>query len=365
MSNENSVNIVALSEVPFVPIEWLARPFLELRTVGIMQGPPGCGKTAMSCCIAAKVSTGGNIMDIKFAQGNVLIFTTEDDASVIRGRIEADGGNLKKCFFVEDAHKVNFSTAELKDIIEAENPKLVLFDPLQSFIGSDIQMNQANQTRERLNGLKELAKKCDCTILIVCHIGKSIEGKNPVNRSIGSTDIPAIARTVIEVGEDPTNPNQRIMAHVKSSHSEKSRSISFTIGERGGVTITGYSNVSAYDLGNSRKRIDNNTSYEEEKLVTVIRQLMNENKSIGRISYKTLSSIAGVYYDGKTWKAEIKRLSREIYIRDRFIVSAEGRAIETDFDWNGKTIKSPGESVRGLSVRKALDIDLDKLLGGD
>ncbi|MDR1003195.1 MAG: AAA family ATPase [Oscillospiraceae bacterium] len=360
MADEHKLIVKSFADVPYEPPEWLIEPYFPLNKVTLLQGDPGAGKTAFMCKMAALVSNGGKLLDKQVTQGNVLLLSVEDDSSTLRGRIEASGGDVSKCFLVEEAYAITFLHEGLQDAIKETNAKLVVFDPIQNFLGSDLQMNQSNQTRPILSYLAAVAQETNCAIVLVAHMAKAREGKSQVLRSLGSADIPGAARSVIQIGRDPANQGRCVAAHVKSSNAATGKSISYTIGERGGVLIGSYVDISAGDMDTSQTRTTNSVPYEAEKLVYIVRELMKENDNIERLSYETLNSIAGTTLDGRMWNAEVKRLSRELYIRDKIIVSAEDRKTESSFVWHGETIKSCGKSVRGLAVRKAPIIDLDK-----
>ena len=125
----------------------------------MVQGDPGCGKTVFLCKMAALTSIGGKFLNNNFAQGNVLILSVEDDESTLRGRIEAFGGDLRKCFFVEEAYDVDFCHEGLQEAIHNTQAELVVFDPIQSFFGADINTNLSNQTRPILAYLAQVAKE--------------------------------------------------------------------------------------------------------------------------------------------------------------------------------------------------------------
>ena len=99
MENGSSLKISCFADVPYEPPKWLVKPFFPIGKLTLIQGDPGCGKTAFMCKIAALTSKGGRLLDNVVAQGNVLILSVEDDSSTLRGRIEASGGDVSKCYF--------------------------------------------------------------------------------------------------------------------------------------------------------------------------------------------------------------------------------------------------------------------------
>lgn len=362
--DNNKLKVKSFADVPYEPPEWLVEPYFPLKKITLLQGDPGSGKTAFMCKMAALVSTGGKLLDRQVKQGNVLMLSVEDDASTLRGRIEAGGGDISRCYFVDESYAVTFAHEGLQDAIRETDARLVIFDPIQNFFGAGLQMNQSNETRPILGYLAAVAQETNCSIVLVAHMAKSRDTKSQVLRSLGSADIPGAARSVLQIGRDPANTGRCVAAHVKSSNAAPGKSIGYTIGERGGVILGDYVGLTAGDLDAARTRTTHSVPYESEPLVVVVRKLMAENDNIALLSYESLNKIAGTSHDGKTWSADVKRLAREIYVHDKVTVYG-GRKTESDYVLNGKTVKSCGKAVRGVSIRKAHQIDLDKLLGDD
>lgn len=137
--------------------------------------------------------------------------------------------------FLEESYAVTFTHPDLQRVIEQVQPKLVVFDPIQSFFGADINTNLSNQTRPILAYLAQVANENECAIVLLAHMAKAKEGKSNVLRALGSVDIPGAARSVLQIGRNPSDNEQCVVAHVKSSNARKGESFTYTIGERGGV----------------------------------------------------------------------------------------------------------------------------------
>lgn len=358
MENENKLNISCYADVPYEPPEWLCKPYFPVGKITLVPGDPGCGKTAFLCKMAALVSTGGRLLDKPVAQGNVLILSVEDDASTLRGRIEASGGDVSKCFFIEEAYNITFTHEGLQAAIHQTQAKLVVFDPIQSFFGADINTNLSNQTRPILAYLAQVAKEESCAIVLLAHMAKAKEGKSNVLRALGSVDIPGAARSVLQIGRNPSDKNQCVVCHVKSSNAKMGDSFTYTIGDRGGVTIGEYTQLTASDLDTASARASSGVPYEEEPVVKVARQLMEENTFIGCIGYEALTEIAGrmlgkaPYSNGKGWMAAFKRMSRELFARDKIAVGFDVKKAESDFVIFGEQREKGKKQIRGISLRK-------------
>ncbi len=326
--------IVKASQVPYEPPRWTIAPYIQRGKGTLIQADNGTGKTAFVCAIAAHVSTGRALLDIPVeTPGNVLLLSVEDDLPVLRGRIEASGGDLDKCHFLTNAAGLSFNSPEVEEAVKQVQARLVIFDPLQAFMGANVDMFRANETRPELAKLFEMCDRNDCACIIIAHTAKNAGDKSPVNRALGSVDIPAAMRSVLQIIENPDNEYERIAVHVKCSNAPKGKSIAYTIGDRGGVQWIGFSPMTADDLTAVVKRREKGIPYENEPLVKVFNQLITDRPGGGFWSYADLKSegakILGFppYADLNDLRQRLDGgLARELQTRDGLIVthSAKG-----------------------------------------
>ena len=257
----------------------------------------------------------------------------------------------------------------MQDAIQQTQAKLVVFDPIQSFFGAEINTNLSNQTRPILAYLAQVAKENSCAIVLLAHMAKAKEGKSNVLRALGSVDIPGAARSVVQIGRSPSDNNQVVVCHVKSSNAHMGNSFTYTIGDKGGVTIGEYTQLTANDLDTASARAASGIPYENEPVVRIARQLMEENTSIGCIGYNTLTEISerllgqSPYNNGKGWVSAFKRMSRELHTRDKITVGFDVKKAESDYVFLDERKEKGDKQIRGISLRKQSPIDLDALLG--
>ena len=276
------------ADVPYEEPKWTIAPYFQRGKGTLIQGDSGSGKTAFVCAVAAHVSTGKPLLNSTIeTPGNVLVLSVEDDQPILRGRIEASGGDLTKIFFHNNPAGLTFTSPEIWSIVKQYQIKLIIFDPFQAFLGSGIDMFRANETRPVLARLFELCDQGDCAVIIVAHTSKSSD-KSAVNRSLGSVDIPASMRSVMQLIRIPHIPDQCSMVHVRSSNAPRGRSIAYTIGDRGGVHWDGYSPIIVEDLGSIAKREKKGIPYDQEPLVQVFVQLITDKPGGGFWSYNDL-----------------------------------------------------------------------------
>lgn len=197
--------LVRACDVAYEPPHWTIAPYIQRGKGTLIQADAGIGKTAFACAIAAHVSTGRPLLELPVeTPGNVLILSVEDDLPVLRGRIEASGGDLAKCHFLTNSAGLSFASPEVETAIRQTGVKLVIFDPLQAFIGAKVDMFRANETRPELAKLFEMCDRNDCACIIIAHMSKSAGDKSPVNRALGSADIPAAMRSILQIIQNPS-----------------------------------------------------------------------------------------------------------------------------------------------------------------
>jgi len=90
-----------------------------------------------------------------------------------------------------------------------------------------------------------LAEKYRCTFVFIAHPPKM--QMKALYSSLGSIDLPAAARSILVVGSNPENPEQRIVASAKSSLATAGKSIAFHISD-GGVVWESYSDLTADEI---------------------------------------------------------------------------------------------------------------------
>lgn len=334
-SPETKPRLVRACDVPYEPPRWTIAPYFQRGKGTLVQGDNGAGKTAFLCAIAAHVTTGAPLLGLPIeSPGDVVMLSVEDDLPILRGRIEADGGDLTKMHFMTNAAGLTFTSAEIEAAVKEVHAKMVIFDPIQAFMGAGVDMFRANETRPELAKLFEMCDRNDCSCAIISHMGKAGD-KSPVNRSLGSVDIPAAMRSILELTRNPDNEDECIMVHVKCSNAPKGQSIAYTIGERGGVHWVGFSPMTVEDLAviaRRKERKEKGIPYENEPLVQVFNQLITDRPGGGFWSYADLkregAKILGFPPFGSTGALRQRLddgLARELQENDGLIVTHSQR----------------------------------------
>ncbi len=230
--------------------EYLIRPYLPRGMLSILGGVSAAGKTSLALDIAAAVSAGRPLpFDEDTSEkepGVVFYLTAENDPNkVLRPRAEAMGASLDRLYFQEGA-SLTMSDPELETLCRSYRPALLVFDPIQSFLGPGVQMNRAEQVRPLMDKLIALAKELDMAVLLISHMSKPGPGVcSALDRLLGSSDFRNSARSILIAGAALDAPGLRVFAHGKNSLGLPGDSQLYHIDPAGTVGYNGPSDLTA------------------------------------------------------------------------------------------------------------------------
>lgn len=221
-------------------LEFVWYPLIVKGNLNIIEGVGGTGKSFLTTWLLSAISTGAKMpfSDKNFKQGNSILQNAEDDIDgTIIPRLIANGADRKCIGYINEEIKA-FDVKQLRRLelkIIKFRPEVVVIDPLTSYLGG-VNMYVANEVRDVLKPLKELAQKYNCAIVFIMHLNKN-SGISATNRTLGSVDFVSIARSVLLVTEDPQDKTKRLLIPVKTNlmkDSEK-RALCYKINDNGSV----------------------------------------------------------------------------------------------------------------------------------
>ncbi len=264
--NEPNLKLINMEQVEVEKIDWLIYPFIPFGKVTIVQGDPGEGKTTMVLQIIAKLTKGEPVLpgsDEPILEGktmalepvNVIYQTAEDGlGDTIKPRLLAAGADCSRVMVIDDNDQaLTMMDARLEEAIIQTKARLVVLDPIQGFLGADVDMHRANEIRPLMKRVAVLAEKYHCAIILIGHMNKNSNGKSSY-RGLGSIDFQAAARSVLIVGRIKDEPEIRVVCHVKSSLAPEGKSIAFRLDNDKGFEWIGEYDISADDLLSGENR---------------------------------------------------------------------------------------------------------------
>lgn len=176
---------------------------------------------------------------------------------------------------IEDTDPLSLSDERIEKAITETGARLMILDPIQGYIGEDVDINRANEIRTVLKKVAAVADRTGCAIVMVGHLNKA-KGASSQYRGLGSIDFSAAARSVLLVGRLRKEPNVRIIVHDKSSLAPEGKSMAFNLGnEQGFYWLDGYSEITSEELlcGYSS---ETKTAVAEE----LIRDMLDDGKEV-------------------------------------------------------------------------------------
>lgn len=217
-------------------VEWLWSGLIPFGAITVLSGQPGLGKSLLTVKIAADLSAG-----LLGQPGDVLMLTAEDPtAEVVVPRLIAARAELASIHFPELEDQglsipVRFpgDTESLSELVREHRARLVVIDPLTAHLAGGIDSFKDQSIRDALAPLAALAEEQRIAIIVVAHLNKG-QSTDPIQRLGGSIGLPAAARSVLLLGQDPDDPegaggSKRVLAHVKSNFGRPAASRAFRI----------------------------------------------------------------------------------------------------------------------------------------
>lgn len=248
-STKSSIKAVSVSDVEEEEVEWLVPTYIPTGQITLLVGDGGQGKTSIWCNLVAGITSGNKTIfetDIPFSGGSsqkCMFFSAEDSVpKVLKRKLKQAGADQSKVLFVdltdENFDLIKFDSPALEQLISENRPAVVVFDPLQSFIPSNVQMGSRNAMRQCMNPLIALGEKYGTAFIIVMHTNKKI-GVSGRTRCADSADIWDIARSVLIVGSTGDG-DIHYLSHEKSNYTAPGSTLLYTI-EDGRVIYQGTS----------------------------------------------------------------------------------------------------------------------------
>lgn len=215
---------------PIKPREWLIENFIPNNTVTLLGGDGGSGKSLLAMMLAVSTAAA---QDVKWlgrlpVQGPSIYVGAEDDIDEMHRRLHdineasmigfTDLKNMHICSLagqdallaIENPKTKTLQPTplffEIRDKIEAERPKLVVFDTLADLFGAN--ENDRALARQFVGMLRGLAIQFQCAVVLLAH--PSLSGMSSGSGTSGSTGWNNSVRSRLyleRITEDGYEPN--------------------------------------------------------------------------------------------------------------------------------------------------------------
>ena len=238
---KDSVKIIRMSDVELTPVEWLWKPYLPFGKLSVLQGNPGEGKTYFAMHLAAACTNGKLLPNMERMEPFNVIYQTAEDGlgDTVKPRLIEAGADLDRVLVIDDS--------DVQLTLSDERIEKAIIDPIQAYLGADVDMNRANEVRPIFMRLGQVAQRTGCAILLIGHLNKAA-GMQSLQRGLGSIDIAAAVRSVMFIGKLKHDPTMRILTHEKSSLAPPGVSLAFSLGDEGGFQWVGEYGITADEM---------------------------------------------------------------------------------------------------------------------
>ena len=141
------LKIISMDEVQSKEVNWLWYPYIPYGKITIIQGDPGEGKTTLALRLAALLSKGEALpYDDTEREPVKIIYQTAEDGleDTIKPRLEAAEADCTQIKVIDESEAALSMLDERieKAIIEV-GARVVILDPIQAYVGANINMNNA------------------------------------------------------------------------------------------------------------------------------------------------------------------------------------------------------------------------------
>ena len=241
------MRLVAASDLDSRPLTWLWPGRMALGKLAILDGDPGLGKSLLALDLCARLSTCRPLPDGSplSSPASSIIFNAEDAArDTIIPRLRALGADLSRVFILNldddpDLLGLPGQTTQLEDALATLDARLVVFDPVVSFLDASVADGSNQSVRRALLPLHLLAEKYRVVMLLIRHLNKRSSARS-IYRGTGSIAFMGACRSGWLVGSDPADASRRVLAELKNNLADPQPSLAFSVAKRedGGSDLT-------------------------------------------------------------------------------------------------------------------------------
>jgi hypothetical protein len=241
--SQRSVTLVPASAIRTERVQWLLRDRFALRSLAVVAGEKGLGKsTYTNARLPAEATRGLLDGELRGKPIDVVIATAEDDwRTVVKPRLIAHGADMERILQLTVTDEDGVSLLTLPDDVarlEAEIVALrnsgrtvgmLVIDPIGAFLAQSTDTHRDASVRRALAPLAAMADRLDLVVIVVCHLTKD-QTARLINRVSGAGAFVNAARSVLVLARHPDDPDgeqgaERVLVHVGSNWGRYARSL--------------------------------------------------------------------------------------------------------------------------------------------
>lgn len=241
-SDISFINPADWNNKPIPKREWFIPELVPMRTVTILNGDGGVGKSLLALQLAAASSMGAETLGFKLAMGRSLYIGAEDEADEFHRRLAditaSHGRQLSDlCEFrllsLADAD-ATLAAADRGGRIQPTElyakivkyavdfmPRLIVLDTVADLFGGD--EIKRTQARQFIGMLRTLAISLDAAVILLAH--PSLQGMQSGSGSSGSTGWNNSVRSRLYLTRDKDDQELRILEVMKANYGQTGKTV--------------------------------------------------------------------------------------------------------------------------------------------
>jgi RecA-family ATPase len=324
--------ILRVEDIEEKSAEWLVDDLIPKGQITSLVGSGGVGKTHMLCYIVSCITNGIPF----YTEGTeekepqtVLYLSAEDSFSVtLKPRLRKMGADLSKVYTVDITDptfsELTLTSPTLDDLIKEIKPALMILDPIQSFIDSNVKLSERNGVRRCVQTLIGYGSEYGTTTILVVHTNKRslAHGRD---RMADSADLWDVSRSVLMIGKT-TEDNVRYMSHEKCNYGMLQQTVLFSI-HKDSIDFVGRSDKRDEDFVYMQGKKREKPTPARDDAKEYILQSIGENRvQIGELKKRAKTNGISEH----TFERAVKDLEEENIVK-RVQVSRGGQS--KGFDW--------------------------------
>ena len=311
--------IECIADVQREEVTWLWQDRIPAGKITMIDGDPGSGKSWCSMAIASAITTGSSLPEdsTKRDPANVLLLAAEDGlADTIRPRLEDMGANLEHVQVLtaicnekgeERYPSLVNDLASIAEELERQKYSLVIIDPLNSYMGAELNTDKDAAVRSVLDPLARLAEQHQVAVLCIRHLTKSGRDK-AIYRGQGSIAYTAASRVAHLVGINPENEEERAIICIKNNLAPPPTALAFGV-HKGKFSWNGETYLTAEDLLCTHQASENRHPALDEAIDFLLTILAN-----GALPYTEIERQAK---DANIAERTLKRAKADLDVKSR------------------------------------------------
>lgn len=221
--------VVWARDLTVAPAEWIWEGWIPRASVTLLGGASHVGKSMLLSALVAHVTGGRPWCGPRVSVPHVALWMSVEETprGKILPRLVSAGADTRLVGFpgydavgrIVSRVALPGDMEVLRRTITDAGARLVVMDPISSYLAAGMSRRDETQVRYLLEQLEQVAWETDCAIVMTLHDRKSKQGP-AVDHFGGSAEWVQTTRTVLRCGYDPREHGRRLIAAHKAGHAD-------------------------------------------------------------------------------------------------------------------------------------------------